>query len=309
MPDWLFDNELTPWVPRLGRVLFILLVAFVSARILRRVIRRVRSSSLRVMLRHADGSVVELEKRAQTIGGIIQKAAAGLLWSVAIVMALREIGFDVTPILAGAGVVGLAVGFGAQNLVRDVISGLFMLLENQIRVGDVVMINGTGGLVEEINLRTTVLRSPDGAVHIFPNGTITALSNLTREFSYYVFDIGVGYSEDTDRVSRVLIGTAEELRQDPAFTDLILEPLEVQGVDRFADSSVVIRARIKTQPTKQWAVGREMNRRIKKAFEEHRIEIPFPQRTIHVRAGSPLPGQTAGAESGRPPDPSSPTPG
>ena len=300
MPEWLFDNSLTPWVPRLGRVVFILIATLIVTRAMRRVFRRVAASSLTVMLRHADGSVVELEKRAQTIGGIIQKTAAGLLWSVAIVMALREIGFDVTPILAGAGVVGLAVGFGAQNLVRDVISGLFMLLENQIRVGDVVMINGTSGLVEEINLRTTVLRSPDGAVHIFPNGTITTLSNLTREFSYYVFDIGVSYHEDTDRVAAVLVATAEELRQEPGFSDLILEPLEVQGVDRFTDSAVVIRARIKTQPTRQWVVGREMNRRIKKAFDEQRIEIPFPQRTVHVRTGQALAaGPAAAADDGR----------
>jgi small conductance mechanosensitive channel len=201
-------------------------------------------------------------------------------------MALREIGFDITPILAGAGVIGLAVGFGAQNLVRDVISGFFILIENQIRVNDVAVINGTGGLVEEINLRTTVLRSQDGVVHVFPNGSITTLSNMTREFSFYVFDIGVAYKEDTDRVAEVLREIAEEMRRDQRFAPVILEPLEVLGVDRFADSAVMVRARIKTQPIQQWNVGREMNRRIKKRFDELGIEIPFPHRSVHIGAGS-----------------------
>jgi small conductance mechanosensitive channel len=156
-----------------------------------------------------------------------------------------------------------------------------MLVENQIRVNDVAVINGTGGLVEEINLRTTVLRSLDGVVHIFPNGTITTLSNMTREYSYYVFDVGVAYKEDTDHVTEVLREIAERLRHDAAFADFILEPLEVLGVDRFADSAVIIRARIKTKPVQQWMVGREMNRRIKKRFDELGIEIPFPHTSLY----------------------------
>ena len=201
-------------------------------------------------------------------------------------MALREIGFDVTPIVAGAGVVGLAVGFGAQNLVRDVISGFFMLVENQIRINHVVVINGTGGLVEEINLRTTVLRSQDGGVHVFPNGTINTLSNLTREFSYYIFDVSVAYKEDTDRVIDVLREIGDEMRQEPQYAALIVEPLEVLGVDRFTDSAVMIRARIKTQPIRQWVVGREMNRRIKKRFQALGIEIPFPHRSLYFGEAS-----------------------
>jgi moderate conductance mechanosensitive channel len=228
------------------------------------------------------------QARANTVVGIISKTAVTLLWAVAIVMSLRELGFDITPILAGAGVVGLAVGFGAQNLVRDVISGVFMLIENQIRVNDVAIINGTGGLVEEINLRTTVLRSADGVVHVFPNGTITTLSNMTREFSYYVIDMGVAYKEDTDRVVQVMQEVAAQLQTEEPFKDLILEPLEVQGVDRFADSAVIIKARIKTLPIRQWTVGRELNRRLKKRFDELGIEIPFPQRTLRIGGDRPL---------------------
>jgi len=201
-------------------------------------------------------------------------------------MVLNELGFDIKPILAGAGIVGLAVGFGAQNLVRDVISGLFMIIENQVRVGDVAILNGTGGLVEAVNLRTTVLRGLDGAVHIFPNGTVNTISNLTHNFSFYLFDIGVAYKEDTDRVINVLNQLSDEIMADPTFSPEILEPLEILGVDKFDDSAVIIKARIKTKPIKQWMVGREMNRRIKRRFDEEGIEIPFPHRTIYFGEAS-----------------------
>lgn len=289
MPSFAFD-QLPPWVSGLGRVLFILAAAWLGTFVIRRLLRTARLSALTVMMRNAGGSRVELEKRAETVIGTMRKAIVTVVWSIAVVMSLREIGFDITPILAGAGVVGLAVGFGAQNLVRDVISGFFMLIENQIRVNDVAVVNGTGGLVEEINLRTTVLRSADGVVHVFPNGTITTLSNMTRGYSYYVFNLGVAYREDTDRVSAVLREVSAELAADAQFQALVIDPLEVMGVDEFTDSAVVIKARIKTQPNRQWTVGREMNRRIKKRFDELGIEIPFRQTTLHLDAGSrPIP--------------------
>lgn len=277
---------LTPWVVGPVRLVLIIGVAIIASFAVKRLLRGLHASIVSLMTRHAGGLPGELEKRANTIVGIIRRAAVTLIWSVALVMALREIGFDVTPILAGAGVVGLAVGFGAQNLVRDVISGFFMLVENQIRINDVVVINGTGGLVEEINLRTTVLRSQDGGVHVFPNGTINTLSNLTREFSYYIFDLSVAYKEDTDRVIDVLREIGDEMRQEPQYAALIVEPLEVLGVDRFTDSAVMIRARIKTQPIRQWVVGREMNRRIKKRFQALGIEIPFPHRSLYFGEAS-----------------------
>lgn len=275
---WLSSLDLPPWLSALGRVAFILTAAYAGTRITRRAVGTLRASALAVMMRHAGGSTFELEKRANTIIGIAHKTLVTLMWSVAVVIALAQIGFDITPILAGAGVVGLAVGFGAQNLVRDVISGFFMLIENQVRVNDVAVINGTGGLVEEVNLRTTVLRSADGAVHIFPNGTITTLSNMTLGYSYYLLDVRVAYTEDTDRVSDALREIAAEMLREDAFKDLIAEPLEVFGVDQLTDSAVIVKARIKTRPLAQWVVGREMNRRIKKRFEELDIEIPsrFP---------------------------------
>lgn len=267
---------------------FILVAVRILVRITDRSVRGLRVSIVARMRRRTPGaSGLELEKRAATIGGIIRRGIKVALWVIAGVMVLREFNFDVAPLLTGAGIIGLALGFGAQHLVRDVITGLLMLLENQISVNDIAIVNGTGGLVEEINLRTTVLRGLDGTIHVFPNGAITSLSNMTREFSYYVFDVGVAYKEDTDRVVSVLRDVAADLQQTDGYDASILEPLEVLGVDQLADSAVVIKARIKTMPAKQWEVGREMNRRIKRRFDEERIEIPFPHRSFHFGAASP----------------------
>ena len=195
-------------------------------------------------------------------------------------MLLKEFGVEIGPVLASAGIAGVAVGFGAQGLVRDIIAGFFLILENQIRVGDVAIVNGTGGLVEKINLRTTILRDVSGTVHIFPNGTIATLSNLTNEWSAYVFDIGVAYKENTDHVIGIIQEVGKELRQDARFGKLMLDDPEVFGVDRLGEYSVIIKGRIKTKPIRQWDVGREFLRRIKLAFDENSIEIPFPQRSI-----------------------------
>ena len=275
-----------PYIFSLIRVIVILVIALIGSRIFGRLIRGVQDRIVAIMMKQAADHYEAVQKRAATIGALLQKAIAILLWSMATIMVVKELGFDVGPLLAGAGVAGLAIGFGAQNLVRDVVSGLFILLENQIRVNDVAQINGTGGLVEEVNLRTIVLRGLDGVVHIFPNGTITTLSNMTMKYSYYVFDMGVAYKEDTDRVVAVMVEVAEEMRREPKFTAMILEPLEVLGVDQFADSAVVIKARIKTRPVRQWDVGRELNRRFKKKFDEVGIEIPFPHMSLYFGEAS-----------------------
>jgi small conductance mechanosensitive channel len=284
--EWPARETLYPYVFSLLRAGVVIFLAFVASALAAKLFARFRQRIVHIMTRNAGDQAEAVEKRAQTVGGLLQKTAVTVIWTVAVIMSLKEVGFDVGPLLAGAGVAGLAIGFGAQNLVRDVITGLFILLENQIRVNDVAIINGTGGLVEEINLRTTVLRGLDGVVHIFPNGTIDELANMTRKFSYYVFDMGVAYKEDTDQVAEIMREIAEEMRQDPEYAPMILEPLEVLGVDQFADSAVVLKARIKTRPIKQWAVGREMNRRIKKKFDEVGIEIPFPHRSIYFGEAS-----------------------
>lgn len=223
----------------------------------------------------------ESAKRAETLVRLVRQAVYLIIWITIGLVILQEIGVEIGPILAGAGILGLAIGFGAQNLVRDVISGFFIILENQVRVGDVVIINGTGGLVDKVNFRTLVLRDVAGVVHVFPNGSINTLSNMTQEWSAYVFEIGVAYKENTDRVISVMKDVLNELQEDETYGSLIIEPPEIMGVDKFADSAVVIKGRIKTRPIRQWMVGREYLRRLKIAFDENNIEIPFPHRTIY----------------------------
>ncbi|HEX3019285.1 MAG TPA: mechanosensitive ion channel family protein [Chitinispirillaceae bacterium] len=264
------------------RVISILLGAFIIIQLLRIIVERFKNEATLRMKDSNTNSSIEVEKRVATLSNIVQKMAVGGVLLFTLIMVMDELGFDIKAMLAGVGIVGLAVGFGAQNLVRDIISGLFLIFENRIRVGDVAIINGTGGLVEKVNLRTTILRSADGVVHVFPNGSINTLSNMTHEFSYYVFDIGVCYKENTDKVVNALKWVGDEIISDPKFKALILEPLEIMGVDCFSDSSVVIKARIKTMPIKQWEVGREMNRRIKLKFDKEGIEMPFPHRTVYL---------------------------
>ncbi len=265
----------------LFQIPIIVLGAFLLIQIGRLLITGLERDVALRMLAARTTSPGEAEKRVSTLGRICRSVLYLLTITVAGMMILERVGMDINPILAGAGVVGLAVGFGAQNLVKDVISGLFFIIENRIRVGDVAILNGTGGLVEQVNLRTTVLRGLDGTIHVFPNGSIGSLSNMTHEFSYYLFNVGVAYKEDTDRVTAVLKEIGDEMLRDEAYKDFILEPLEILGVDQFADSAVIIKARFKTVPIKQWLVGREMNRRIKKRFDEEGIEIPFPHRTFY----------------------------
>ncbi len=280
--DLLNPEYYLPILFNLVRIGFILVFAYIATLVLGRVVRGIRKYTVKMMLRGGGGSANELEKRAATIGGLIRKTVFTLIWTIAWLMILKEMNFDVRPLLAGAGIAGVAVGFGAQSIIKDVLSGLFLMLENQIRVNDIAIINGTGGLVEEINLRTTVLRGEDGSVYIFPNGNIQSLSNLTREYSYYLFNISVSYSNDTDHVVDVLKQLGEELMRGEPYKSAILAPLEIIGVDQLANFGVVIKARFKTLPAQQWTVGREMNRRIKKRFEETDIQIPFPAQIVRV---------------------------
>jgi len=224
---------------------------------------------------------VEQEKRAGTLSGVVHWILRVVILTVAAFLLLGELGIILGPVLAAAGVVGLAVGFGAQHLVQDFISGFFLLLEDQIRVGDVVQINDKSGQVEKVNLRLVILRDLAGNVHFIRNGKIDVVTNMTKDYSRYVFDIGVAYREDTDEVVRALKEIDEEMRREPDYKNDILAPLEVLGLDSFGDSAIILKARIKTKPIQQWRIGREFNRRIKKKFDELNIEIPFPHRTIY----------------------------
>ena len=224
----------------------------------------------------------EAEKRAKTLGGIIRAVITVVVYVAAMMMIVGEFGVQIGPLLAGAGIAGLAVGFGAQTLVKDVINGFFILLEDQIRVGDVVNVGGLGGLVEAISLRTTRLRDLEGRVHIIPNGSIEVATNLTREWSRALIDVGVAYKEDIDKVIEIMKEVGDEMKQHPIWGLMILEPITVLGLDSFGDSSVNIRAFFKTVPLKQWDVGREYRRRLKRAFDQRGIEMPFPHRTIYM---------------------------
>jgi small conductance mechanosensitive channel len=281
------------------RVVLIALLAYALIRVMTLLVRRFEHE-----LNLGTGlDALERAKRARTLGSVIRNVTTALVTGIAVLMVLKELKMDIAPVLTGAGIVGLAVGFGAQTLVRDIITGFFLILEDQVRVGDVAAINGTGGLVEAINLRTIVLRDLEGTVHIFPNGAIATLANRSKDFSYYVIDVSVAYKEDTDRVAEVLRRTAATLQEDPRFSPFILEPLEILGVDAFGDSAVILKVRIKTMPLKQWEVGRELRRRIKKTFDEHGIEIPFPQRVVTTRVE-----HVASPESTAPGDEDSPRP-
>jgi small-conductance mechanosensitive channel len=233
----------------------------------------------------------EFKKRTDTLNSILRYIINISIVVIAVVMILGELGIEIGPILAAAGVLGLAVGFGAQSLVKDIISGFFIFLEDQIRVGDYVDIADKAGIVERLNLKMTILRDFAGNVHFVPNGEIAVVTNMTKGFSRYLFEIGVAYREDVDEVMEVMREVDKEIRNDSEYASDILEPLEILGLDQFADSALVIKARTKTRPLKQWRVAREFNRRLKKKFDENNIEIPFPHRTVYI--GKDKQGQSA----------------
>lgn len=277
-------RDLLAWALTAGpRILLILLLTLLALRLLGWGCKQLAKRAARMS---GGGSGREQEKRVETLVGIVKTAGAVAVWAVAGMLLLMQVGVNVAPLIAGAGIVGLAVGFGAQDLVRDVITGFFMLLENHVRKGDVAIINGTGGLVENIGLRTIVLRDLSGTVHVFQNGKIQTVANMTKEWSAIVLDVGVAYKEDTDRVVAVMQEVAADLEGDAEFTSKFLQPMEVFGVDSFGDSALMLKARIKTQPGEQWAVGREYRRRLKKAFDERSIEIPLPHRRVYWGEGS-----------------------
>jgi small conductance mechanosensitive channel len=224
---------------------------------------------------------VEANKKRRTLVPLTATVIKYSTLFAGILIALHAIGVNVTPILAGVGILSLAVGFGAQTLVKDIINGLFILVEDSLAIGDVVNIRGTGGLVEAVNLRTIWLRDLQGSVHIIPNSQVEMISNMTKDYAYYVLNVSVAYREDTDEVIAALQEIDAGMRADPALAADMLAPIEILGVDRFSDSAVVIAARLKTKPIKQWSVGREFNRRMKKLFDARNIEMPFPHRTIY----------------------------
>lgn len=262
-------------------IILILFGSFLLVQIAIFAIEKLKKEAASRMISSNLSSGIEVEKRVATLGNVSRKISISTIIVFAVIMVLDELGLDVKAMLAGIGIIGLAVGFGAQNLVRDIISGLLLIFENRIRVGDVAIINGTSGYVEQVNLRTTVLRGADGTIHVFANGAINSLSNMTHEFSCYVFDVGVNYNTDLDKAVSVLKRVGEEIMEDPEYKKYILEPIEVLGVDSFKEFTIIIKARIKTLPIKQWVIGREINKRIKKCFDDEGIEMSIPHRKLY----------------------------
>ncbi|HOU27643.1 MAG TPA: mechanosensitive ion channel family protein [Paludibacteraceae bacterium] len=223
----------------------------------------------------------EAQKRVKTLMSIGRGIMRLILWAIFALILLKRIGIEIGPIIASAGIAGIAIGFGAQELIRDFLAGFFVLLDNQIRTDDIVVINGTTGVVEKIELRTIRLRDHSGVVHIFQHGKINTLSNMTKEWSALVFEIGVAYKEDVDTVIAIMKSVGEDLEKDSRFSGNILEPISILGVEQFANSSIQLKVRIKTQTGEQWQTRREYMRRLKYAFDKKGIEIPFPHTTLY----------------------------
>lgn len=276
----LHGPELTRWASNQGlRIALIAAFAFAATRLAASVVTR---AELEIGL-GVGFQAAERRKRAQTLGATFRRFLSALVWTTAVLMMLREMAVDITPVLTGAGILGLAIGFGAQTLVKDVISGVFIIAEDQVRVGDTAVVNGIGGVVEQINLRTIVLRDVEGVVYTIANGEIRSLANKTKDFSYYVINLGIDYEQDTDEIVAAIRQTGDELMADPAFAPSILEPIEVMGVDDFQASHLTLQFRIKTLPQRQAEVGRELRRRIKKAFDARGIRMPAPKMEVTLR--------------------------
>jgi len=258
------------------RVVLIAVAAWILAAVLQRLIRLFRE---RIARRMDD---LEAVKRAETLARVFRYLVAVVISLFATMLILSEVGLSVAPILGAAGVVGLAVGFGAQSLVKDYFTGFFILLENQIRQGDVVQIADKSGLVEEITLRYIRLRDYEGNVHFVPNSLVTTVTNMSRGFANSVIDIGISYREDIDEAFAIMRAVAAEMRADPAFGPKILADLEIAGVERLESSAIVLRCRFKVAPLEQWNVRREFLRRLKKAFDAHDIQIPYPHLTVYA---------------------------
>ncbi|MFT5359785.1 MAG: small-conductance mechanosensitive channel [Candidatus Paceibacteria bacterium] len=275
----IFYTNLLPWLKTDGlEIILVIAGVFIVRKFGHMAIDKIVRSSVS---RDAYGTDVDERAREDTLIQILEGVVSVLLWIVALMMILSSIGINIAPLLAGAGLVGVAVGFGAQYLVRDMITGLFIILENQYRVGDIICLDGACGTVETVTLRTTTLRDLDGVVHTVPNGEIKKTSNMSRDWSRVNLVVGVSYGDDLEKVERVINEVGQDLADDPAWSDRIMEAPVFLRVDNLNDSSVDIRILGKTTPNSQWAVTGELRKRLKITFDKEGIEIPFPQKVIH----------------------------
>jgi len=284
MNEWLqsvLGGAYAGWSPALRSLLNLLIILALTWAALIIVNRGVRRFRAYMEARSLDGEEV---KRVGTLCRAFRYAGSVLIFVVAAMLVMSELGISIAPVLATAGVAGIAIGFGAQSLVKDYFAGLFLLLEDQIRQGDVVQIAGIGGQVEDVTLRYVRLRDFEGHVHFVPNGEIKIVTNRTRDYAQALIEVGVAYREDTDEALEVMREVGREMRADPAWRVRILDDVEIVGVERWADSAVILRCRLKVVGIEQWNVRREFLRRLKKAYDARGIEIPFPHLTVYPGA-------------------------
>ncbi|MBW6500043.1 MAG: mechanosensitive ion channel family protein [Bacteroidales bacterium] len=275
--EW--GEMIIPWLLTHGmRIVIIIIAALLLNQILSRIIKK----TVRVaVIKHETGSLEGEQRRENTLIRIFNGALRITILTIALLMILQETGLEIAPILAGAGIVGLALGFGGQYLIRDIITGLFIIIENQYRIGDVINVDGTGGAVEDISLRMTTLRDLNGTVHHIPHGEVKRVSNLSKNFARVNLDLGISYNSNLEKVIRVINETGIELAGDPAYKEFIISPPKFLRVNEFADSAIVVKILGDTKPLKQWEITGELRKRLKIAFDKEGIEIPFPQRVIH----------------------------
>lgn len=278
----LFGAEVPAWAKVLASLTNVFIILVASWLLLGLVRRVLRTLNQRMDARSSDP---EDRKRIDTLMRVFRYIASVVIGAVTVMLVLSEFGISIAPILATAGVAGLAIGFGAQSLVKDYFTGFVMILENQIHVGDVVEVGGKSGKVEDVTLRYVRMRDAEGAVHYVPNGVISTVTNRSREYAYAMIEVGVGYAENIDRVIDVIKDVGAQMQRDAELGQKILEPVEVLGVENWADSAVTLRFRFKTKALEQWGVRREMLRRLKHEFDQRGIEIPFPCRTVYTRNG------------------------
>jgi moderate conductance mechanosensitive channel len=259
------------------RIVLILIVAWVVSRIGRKFIKRIVIKGVK------NGTKEAAEKRQKTLVRIFSGVLKVSIWLVATMMIVSELGINIGPILAGAGILGVAVGFGAQYVIRDFLAGLFIIIENQYRIGDVVCLDSTCGSVEDIDLRKTILRDLDGVVHHIPNGEVKKSSNLSKQFARINLDIGISYKENLEKVIEVINKVGNDLAEDPAWKDSITKPPQFLRINDFGDSAVIIKILGETKPLKQWEVAGELRKRIKIAFDKENIEIPFKQVSLWLQ--------------------------
>ena len=265
-----------PFSKELLRVIVILFLAWLLMGLSRKLIRMFRNYM------NSRAASAEEIRRIETVARVFRHTTIVVISLVAGMLALSELGISIAPILGAAGVVGIAVGFGAQSLIKDYFNGVFMLLENQIRQGDVVEVCGKTGVVEDITLRYVCLRDNEGSVHYVPNGQITIVTNKSRDYAFALIDVGVAYRENLDEIYEVAREVSRALRSDAAIGPKILEDIELQGVQEWADSAVILRCRFKTVALEQWNVRRAFLGRLKQAFDARGIEIPYPHLTIYA---------------------------